>query len=803
MFALGMCGSLTVAAEHDYPVRPVPFTDVTVEGGLWASRMQTNRDVTVGYDFRKCEETGRIDNFEVAGGLKPGKFQGIFFNDSDVFKVIEGASYCLAGKPDPQLDQYLDVLIAKIAAAQEGDGYLYTARTINDPNYDFPGRAARWSELASSHELYNVGHLYEAAVAHWQATGKRNLLDVALKNADLICREFGPAGQRVDVPGHQEIEMGLVKLHRATGDAKYLRQAKFFIDMRGRSDLRKTYGEYCQDHVPVVRQSEAVGHAVRAGYLYAGMTDVAALTDDAAYRETLDRIWENIVSRKMYLTGGVGSSGHGEAFGGNYDMPNETAYNETCAAIAQAYFNHRMFLLHGDGKYIDVLERILYNGFLSGVALEGDRFFYPNPLACDGRQRFNQGVLGRSPWFGCSCCPVNVVRFVPSVAGYAYASRDRDVHVNLFIEGSGKLRVGETVITLRQHTNYPWDGRVRIEIAADREAEFTLRVRIPGWAEGRPIPSDLYRYEPADVSTGWTIAVNGQTMPRDSVAPRDGFASVTRRWRAGDIVELDLPTPVRAVIAHDDVVADRGRVAFERGPLVYCLEAVDNGGSVHDLVAATDPKWRAEHREGLLGDVTVLTGTAQRAERGPDGSVTFAPATITAVPYYAWAHRDLGEMAVWVARDPSLARVKAVPTIASRSRATASHVWHLDTAEAVNDQNAPRASNDHALPRLTWWDHRGTSEWVQLDLPSRIDVHQAEVYWFDDTGHGGCRVPASWRITYRDGDAWKPVEALDEYTIAKDRFNRVRWTPVEASALRIEVQLRESYSGGVLEWRVE
>jgi DUF1680 family protein len=794
--------SQDVFAEQDYPIRPVPFTDVTIDGGLWASRIKTNREVTVRYDFRKCEETGRIDNFAVAGGLQTGGFQGIFFNDSDVFKVIEGAAYCLAGQPDEALESYLDKLIAKIAAAQEDDGYLYTARTIIDPQYDFPGRQQRWSHLASGHELYNVGHLYEAAVAHWQATGKRTLLEVALKNADLVCREFGPAeGQRVDVPGHEEIEIGLVRLYRATGDEKYLRQAKFFIDLRGRSDKRRTYGAYCQDHKPVVEQEEAVGHAVRAGYLYAGMADVAALTGDQDYVDAIDRIWKNIVSRKLYLTGGVGASRHGEAFGGDYELPNETAYNETCAAIAQALLNHRMFLLHGDGKYIDVLERILYNGFLAGVSLEGDQFFYPNPLACNGHVRFNQGVLGRSPWFSCSCCPVNVVRFVPSITGYVYATRDTAAYVNLYANGSGKLSVGGDAVRLKQQTRYPWDGHVRIEVQVPQATEFALHLRIPGWVEDRPVPSDLYRYEPT-TRQAYTLRVNGESI-RDNLTSKKGYAVVRRRWQAGDVVELELPMPIRTVIAHDAVAANHGRVALERGPLVYCLEAVDNDGSAQDVVIPTGAELKAEHRANLLGGVTVLTGTAQRAFRASDGSTSLRPTPVTAVPYYAWAHRKVGEMAVWLARDPSVARTKAPPTIASTSRTSASHVWQADTTAALNDQIEPDSSIDHAIPRHTWWDHRGTSEWVQYDFASSTKVSKVDVYWFDDSGRGQCRVPQSWRLMVRDGDAWKPAENLDAYGLQQDRFNRVRVSPIDTTALRLEVQLQENFSGGVLEWRVE
>ncbi len=787
-------------AEPDYPIRPVPLTDVEVDDQFWSPRIKTNRDVTVAYDFRKCEETGRIDNFAVAGGLKPGGFQGIFFNDSDVFKVVEGAAYCLAQQPDEELDRYLDELIAKFTAAQEEDGYFYTARTIGDPQYNYPGRESRWSHLASGHELYNVGHLYEAAVAHYQATGKRSLLDIAIKNADLVCKVFGPGpDQRLDVPGHQEIEIGLVKLYRVTGDPRYLRQAKFFIDARGKAADRKTYGPYCQDHKPIVEQDEAVGHAVRAGYLYAGVADVAALTGDTSYIRAIDRIWQNIIAKKMYLTGGVGSTRHGEAFGENYDLPNATAYNETCAAIAQALFNHRMFLLHGESKYIDVLERIIYNGFLSGISLSGDRFFYPNPLACNGHTRFNQGQLGRSPWFGCSCCPVNVVRFIPSIAGYIYASRADRVYVNLYVGGSASVAVGDTQVKLKQVTRYPWDGQVRIEINVSEPTDFAVHTRIPGWVAGRPLPSDLYRYRSESAGEP-TIRINGK--PLDYQGSR-GYAVLRRTWTTGDTIELDFPMPIKTVVAHEKVVANRNRIAIERGPIVYCLEAVDNGGSVSDLVLSDPASLAVQDRSDILGGIKVITGQAQRARRLDDGSIGVTETAMTAVPYYAWAHREMGEMEVWLAQDPSTARVKAVPTVTSQSRVSASHVWHGDSVDAINDQIEPSSSGDHSIPRHTWWDHRGTREWLQLEFDQPRAVSQVDVYWFDDTGQGHCRIPQSWSIRYRDGDDWKAVEATGPYTTSSDTFNRVKFKPVNTTGLRLDVQLQPEYSGGVLEWKVE
>ena len=711
--------------------------------------------------------------------------------------MVEGASYTLAMHPDPELDKYLDDLIAKIAAAQEDDGYLYTARTLGFTN-GMTG-PQRWTNLSASHELYNVGHMYEAAVAHFLATGKRSFLEVAIKNADYLVKTFGPEpGQLIDVPGHQEIEIGLVKLYRATGEEKYLQLAKFFIDMRGRADKRKIYGEYCQDHKPLVEQTEVTGHAVRAGYLYSGVADVAALTGDEDYIRAIDRLWEDMVSRQMYLTGSVGVCDHGEGYSQPYDLPNLKAYNETCAAIANALWNHRMFLLHGDAKYIDVLERIIYNGFLSGISLSGDTFFYPNPLACDGRFRFNHGDLVRSPWFGCSCCPVNVVRFIPSIAGYVYAQRGDEVFVNLYVAGSGTIKRPAGTLRLEQQTRYPWDGKVRIVVQGEPAGLSALKLRIPGWAQGRPVPGDLYRYA-SQATPPVTLTVNGRSVELDL---QDGYATIRRAWQSGDVVELDLPMPVRRVLAHENVVDDRGRVAIERGPVLYCIEGADHGGRVLNLVLPDEAELSPEHRADLLGGVTVLRGTALEAYRNEGGEVQTKPAALTMIPYYAWCHRGANEMAVWLPKTVDLAQVPLPPTLASSSRASSSYCWPPDSVAAINDQAEPADSNDHSIPRLTWWDHKGTAEWVQYDFDRPAKVAAVEVYWFDDTGRGNCRVPESWRLLYRDGDQWKPVDAQDSFGVEKDRYNVVRFAPVTTAGLRIELQLQPKFSGGVLEWKV-
>ncbi len=622
---------------RDYPIQPVPFSQVRVNSLFWSPRLDTNRLVTIPFAFQKCEETGRIDNFAIAGKLKTGKFKGLRYDDSDVYKVIEGAAYSLAQTPNVILEQYLDELIVKIAAAQEPDGYLYTIRTILGEQVPESSGRRRWSNLVDSHELYNVGHLYEAAVAHFQATGKRALLAVATKNADLLLNTFGE-NKLVAVPGHQEIEIGLAKLYRATGKRDYLDLAKFFLAKRGRPDQRKLYGfpwfkdgdpSYAQDHLPVLEQREAVGHVVRANYMYAGMADVAALTGEPAYVEAVKLLGANVADKKLYLTGGVGSSHRGENYEAAHELPNYSAYNETCAAIALVLWHHRLFLLTGQSKYLDIVERALYNGVLSGVSLAGNKFFYPNPLASDGRAKFNHGFGTRTPWFQTSCCPTNMARFLPSLPGYVYAQRDQQVFVNLFIAGTASLITPQGPLTLVQSTNYPWDGKISLTVSPDKPRLVDLRVRIPGWAVGHPVPSQLYRYLEA-TQAKVIIKINGSpfTYPVDQ-----GFAVIKRTWRKGDVVAIDLPMPVRRVLASDEVEADRNNVALERGPLVYCAEAVDNGGHVAQLHLPDTTVLKVAFVPQLFGGIIAIKGL-----------------NFTAIPYHLWSHRGEGEMRVWLPR---------------------------------------------------------------------------------------------------------------------------------------------------------
>ncbi len=642
----------------DYLVKEVPLTSVKFDDNFWAPRQRADISVTIPHEMRQCELTGRIRNFEIASGETRGKFATRFaFDDSDVYKVIEAAAYTLMLRPDPELEKAVDSWVAKIAKAQEPDGYLYTARTIDPANPPEMSGPKRWSKLNESHELYNVGHLYEAAVAYYQATGKRALLDVATRSADFIGGTFGPGPSQLRlVPGHEEIEIGLAKLYRVTGKSNFLDLAKFFVDERGNAAGHKLYGEYSQDHEPVVEQSTAVGHAVRAAYFYSGVTDVAALTGDARYMPAMERIWNDIVSRKLYLTGGIGAAGGIEGFGPAYDLPNDTGYAETCATIAYALWNYRMFRYYGDGKYMDLFERAAYNAFLSGAGMSGNLFFYPNPLASSGRHE-------RTSWFSCACCPPNVARFIAEMGGFAYGVSGERLYVNLYAQGTSVIETSAGKVTFSQTTEYPWKGDIRIRVTPERPSNLTLMVRIPGWALGRPLPSSLYMYS-GGTSEEAVVRVNGKAVTSRA---DHGYMPIARTWRKEDTVEVALPMPVRRVVADRSVKADAGRVAIERGPLVYCAEWPDNNGYASNIVLDDGAVLTSEARPDLLNGVMVITGEAT-AYRYRKGQVTGEKQQLTLIPYYAWAHRGKGEMAVWLARRKDKVRVISEPGMASTAR---------------------------------------------------------------------------------------------------------------------------------------
>lgn len=658
----------TKVLANGYPYTQVPFTSVNLaHNSFWGARLQAAREVTVPLAFSKCESEHRYKNFDMAAytlkhpghpGLKTpewdvAKIMGFSFDDTDVYKTIEGASYILQTYPDKKLKAYIDSVLNIVAAAQEPDGYLYTARTINPEHPHGWSGKKRWEkEEDLSHELYNLGHMVDAACAHYQATGSHKFLDIARRYADCVCREVGSgSGQTTVVPGHQIAEMALARLYTLTGEKRYLDEAKYLLDFRGKTNFRK---EYSQSHKPILEQDEAVGHAVRAGYMYAGIADVAALTQDSAYIKTVDRIWQNIYGKKVYLTGGVGALHWGEAFGKNYELPNMTAYNETCAAISMVYLNERMFLLHGESKYIDCLERTLYNGVISGMSMDGGRFFYPNPLSSDGKYAFNaDNTKTRQPWFGCACCPSNLCRFIPSVPGYLYGVKDNNIYVNLFAANTSTIQVGGKDVVLEESTQYPWDGDIQIRVVKSAAKKANLLVRIPGWVQNQVLPSDLYKYSDT-AKPAYTVSVNGKKVEA-ALAANKGYLPV-KNIKKGDVVRIHFDMPVRTVVANNNVKDDEGRVAVERGPIVYCAEAADNQNEpVLRAVIGKQPTFdvvdnykidNTETNGAPAFAVKAITTQAQMLEDGANG-VSVKNQKLILIPYYAWNHRGADQMNVW------------------------------------------------------------------------------------------------------------------------------------------------------------
>jgi len=799
-------------------LQEVPFTQVHLTDAFWAPRIEVNRTVSIPSAFRECEQNGRFDNFALAAtNLGHARYdvkehRGDFsFDDTDPYKVIEGASYALAAQYDAQLDHYLDSVINIIAQAQEDDGYLTTC--VTNKCYRLSGwwGRQRWEKI-NSHELYNSGHLIESAVAHYRATGKRTFLDVAMKNADLVCRTFGPNEGQIHRPGgHPIIEMALCKLYKVTGQKRYLEGAKYFVDETGRCTDGHAPSMYSQDHMPIREQQEIVGHAVRAGYLYSGVADVAALTGDTLLQRAAERIWQNMASKKLFVTGGIGSRAQGEGFGPEYELNSHTAYCETCAAIANVYFSYRMFLATGESKYMDVVERALYNNVLSGVSLSGDRFFYDNPLESDGEHE-------RQRWFGCACCPGNITRFIASVPNYIYARSEEGgarnekggrrsegrgesaIYVNLYVQGTAKIGNVE----LEQTTNYPWDGRVQIKIKQGG-GRFALKLRIPSWLKTSPTDNDLYTF--LDKAAAYSVSVNGQALYPEN----HDYLTISRRWRRGDVVDIDFQMPVRRIVANDNAEDLRGRVALERGPIVYCLEASDQKDSTIFDKYVLDAAAVGHHFEkDLLGGVVVLDGQAKKVER--TGEVS--DAAFRAIPYCTWNNRGAQPMEVWIARTPTAAVATPLQTIASRAQTfsnrgpiqnDAPETAPTDSwAGGVNDQWEPRRSSDNSKPYHYWWLKRGTKESIAYRFDRDYEVSNVQVYWLDmDHYDGDFRTPESWTLYYETPSGeWREVEDHTPFTVRRDCYNSVSFRPVRTRGLKIVAQLRKGQSGGVLEWKV-
>lgn len=803
LLALAVAVCLGAGAQtkgsHGYPITPVPFTKVKVTDSFWGQRLKASRDVTIPLAFSKCEETGRYTNFEKAANPSGSyEVKGYSFDDTDVYKTIEGASYSLQTYPNKKLVHYIDSVLDIVAKAQEKDGYLYTSRTMNPKHPHEWAGDKRWSKVEDlSHEFYNLGHMVEGAVAHFQATGSRKFLDIACRYADCVCREIGTKpGQVCVVPGHQIAEMALCKLYVLTGEQRYLDQAKFFLDYRGKTTIKT---EYSQSHKPVVEQDEAVGHAVRAAYMYAGMADVAALTGDKSYINAIDNIWNNIVEKKLYITGGIGATNNGEAFGKNYELPNMSAYCETCAAIGNVYVNYRLFLLHGESKYYDVLERSLYNGLISGVSLDGGGFFYPNPLESMGQHQ-------RQPWFGCACCPSNIARFIPSLPGYVYAVNKRDVYVNLFMSNTSQLSVAGKGITLEQQTQYPWDGDIAIKVAANKAGQWAMKVRIPGWVRNEVVPSNLYEFTD-NLRPQYNITVNGNAV--NGKLTDDGYFTIDRKWKKGDVVRVHFDMDPRTVRANNNVEADRGFVAIERGPLVYCAEWPDNDFDIMGALVNQSPKMTVEDgtlhaKEKKVADyyIKVIKTDAQLLSFDKQGRLNTEDVKLSLIPYYAWCHRGSGKMRVWLSQDLSSSRPEQPATLASLSKVTAS--TPAASLSAVNDRLVPKDGTDRSMPYYHWWPKQGVTEWIAYEFPEASTVQSSTVYWYDDGPWGGCRVPKAWRIFFKnDNGEWQPVSGADKYPTTKGTACTVNFEPVKTKSIKIEIDLPSENSAGLFEWSVK
>lgn len=801
-------------AQGQEILTPIPFNEVTLEDNFWLPRLQRQKEVLVPFALDKTKPA--VENLQRTANFLKGIPDELPFThrfvSSDLYKVMEGAAYLLQLESDPELEKEMDRIIDIIAEAQQEDGYNYESHITGVAKHDVNGMGERpYSYVVHSHELYNMGHMYEAAIAYYQATGKDKWLRVAEANARHVNKVFFEGdpnynnGEPVNqAPGHQEIELALVKLFRVTGDSLYLDMAKKFIDIRGvtyRPDGEGTMSpEYAQQHLPVREQTKAVGHAVRATYLYSGMADVSVHTGDASLRPALDSIWHNIVDTRMHITGGLGAVHGIEGFGPEYELPNKEAFDETCAAVGNVLFNHRMFLMEKDAKYMDVAEVALLNNVLAGVNLEGNRFFYLNPLEADGITPFNHGMAGRSPWFGTACCPSNLARLIPQVPGLMYATTGNEIYCSFYAGSQTTLALEDGKVDLKQVTEYPFDETIRWEITPEKEQQsFAMKLRIPTWVGEQFVPGDLYHFTGGE-SSGWTVKVNGEEV---DASIDKGFAVIDRSWNKGDNVELILPMPVRYSKAIDKVEANKGRLCITRGPLVYAAEGIDNHNALPNVFIpeASNPLLVSTFSDGLMNGIPKVDIPAW--EKHPDGNKEIS---LTLLPYYAWNNRGDGSMMVWF---PEAETIQPFVNLHLMEHGKfksleASHTYRNDNLVAIADNILPTSSADEQVPRWTSWGEQGKDQWIEITLEKPTSIQSISIYWFDDGK--GVKVPKEWSMEFEHNGHWAsfPLYLTDAYNVFKNQFNMVHpGRQITADKIRVLMQPHPEHAVGILEINIE
>lgn len=810
-----LAGCYNRKPEKSHLINPVPFYQVKLEDQFWYPRLKTQSEVLVPFAFEKTQNA--VENLRRTGNFLKGIPDELPFAhrylSSDLYKVMEGAAYILMLEQNKSLEAKMDSIIQIIGDAQKDDGYLYVAHAVGvKDRYDPWGGAGMgdkpYSFVLHSHELYNMGHMYEAAVAYYQATGKRNWLDIAEKNARHINKVFFEGDENYNdgkpvnqAPGHEEIELGLIKLFRVTGDSLYLNMAKKFLDIRGVTYKPEGKGvmsaTYSQQHLPVAQQREPVGHAVRAAYLYSAMAEVQSLLKTDEYTEALNSIWQNIMDTRMHITGGLGAVHGIEGFGAEYELPNAGAYNETCASVGNVFFNFRMFLLTGDARYIDVVEVALYNNSLAGVSMSGNNFHYVNPLEFDGETPYNFGNPGRSPWFSTACCPTNIARLIPQVSGMAYTYDENNIYTGLYMGSSTSIPIKGSNINIRQITKYPFEGNVRFEISPDKPTRFIMNLRIPTWSGKQFVPGELYSYL-NNAESLVVIKINGEKI---KLKIKDGFARINRRWEKGDIVELSLPITVKYNTSINLVEENRNRVAITRGPLVYCAEEIDNGDAVLNFAVA-EPSSTSEIRENIFSEgelANIVQVSVPVIHITSEGK---AESSLKLVPYFAWNNRGQGSMAVWLPQSSSVNSETRM--IADNDKVTLHQV-----IVSCSAQNTPEMEISSKIPQENaepQWVSCPTDEnpWVEIPCNPEQEVQSFSVYWHDNGTD--CLVPEEWELEFRSGNTWQPFQiyATDHYSTFKKQFNMVHpAAPLNCSALKLKMKPKPGKLAGIQSIRID